>query len=204
MPRRILTLLAIKIINPPCPRLQGREGVYSKHFDACGPSSRALARRITPLNELTSVAHPSTRMRLPTCKRGWFCPADGKRLCNTPMWKPAAHKRILQSAMMSHTVLWREHLLCTLYFWALQSRDRPLTALWTGSALCRIVLHHSVPNPGYCSYKLESFVRKIHPSRRVIQHLLMMEKSRKWITLHLIVLFTVNLRQSILIHLRYI
>ena len=24
---------------------QGREGVHSKHFDACGPSSRALARR---------------------------------------------------------------------------------------------------------------------------------------------------------------
>ena len=24
---------------------RGREGVYSKHFDACGPSSRALARR---------------------------------------------------------------------------------------------------------------------------------------------------------------
>ena len=28
----------------------GREGVHSKHFDACGPSSRALARRNKPLH----------------------------------------------------------------------------------------------------------------------------------------------------------
>ena len=30
-------------------RFGGREGVYSEHFDARGPSSRALARRQTPL-----------------------------------------------------------------------------------------------------------------------------------------------------------
>ena len=27
--------------------------------------------------------------------------------------------------------------------------------MWAGSALCKIVLHHSVPNSGYCSYKRE-------------------------------------------------
>ena len=35
-------------------RIVGRERVYSKHFDACGPSSRALARRALRKRFLTS------------------------------------------------------------------------------------------------------------------------------------------------------
>ena len=35
----------------------GREGIYSRHFDACGPSSRALARRVCVCLHTTKKRH---------------------------------------------------------------------------------------------------------------------------------------------------
>ena len=73
------------------------------------------------------------------------------------------------SAMMSCKALWWYHLLCTPYFWAPQSRDRPLTALWTGSTLCRIILHTTIPNSSYAVLPTNSnnLTRRGYESRAI-------------------------------------